>query len=296
MQMVLHGLKENVQYRENTDIILHHNTQYENYPAHWHVAIEIIMPLNNSYGVTVNYHHYHIDPLEILVINTCELHSIIAPPHGERIIIGVSPSVLYYQKSLESILSEFSDSILITNESVYHGELSQLLLRVVAEYDNSEPYFSAAINSYLIQFFVCLGRNWHTHALQSVSSADRRKAYCEKMIAACNYINENYMQHLTLEQIAHICGISKFHFSRLFKNFSGCTFIEYLTSIRIQHAKMLLSEPSHSILEIAMQAGFNNLSNFNRNFRSLNHCSPHEFRAKYFYKADNTSSTELIPE
>lgn len=74
----------------------------------------------------------------------------------------------------------------------------------------------------------------------------------EKFTTVCQYIDTSFRENLTLEQAAEIAGFSKYHFSRLFKEFTGITFQEYLTRQRIRHAEELLTDSKISITDIAL--------------------------------------------
>ena len=81
--------------------------------------------------------------------------------------------------------------------------------------------------------------------------------------------------------MASYAGFSKFHFSRLFKQYTKDTFTDYLNQRRIRAAEELLAAPppDTSITEIAMRCGFSSISTFNRLFKQLKNCTPGEFRA-----------------
>lgn len=92
------------------------------------------------------------------------------------------------------------------------------------------------------------------------------------------YLEDNLEQAPSIEEAARYVSLSASHFSRLFKEVVGCSFTDYVTSIRLQHAQILLANHELSIGEIATKVGFSNgnyLCNvFKRNFG----CSPSEFR------------------
>ena len=90
------------------------------------------------------------------------------------------------------------------------------------------------------------------------------------------------MEDITLEEVAAQIGFSKFHFSRLFRQFTDTAFYDYLCARRIKTAEALLLEPGLSITEIALQSGFASISTFNRVFKKFKECTPTEF--KEFYK------------
>jgi AraC-like DNA-binding protein len=85
---------------------------------------------------------------------------------------------------------------------------------------------------------------------------------------------------LTFADAAACAGLSLSHFSRLFRQATGMTFVHYAQSRRIEEAKHLLAEAGKSITEICFACGFNSLTHFNRVFRQAEGCSPGQYRRK----------------
>jgi len=99
---ILNGTRETVSYTEHFGIRLYLNREAENYPMHWHTAAEIILPLENTYTVVANDKRYLLQPGDILAIPPGELHEIVAPDSGERIILQFDYSLLYNLKGFDS--------------------------------------------------------------------------------------------------------------------------------------------------------------------------------------------------
>ncbi|WP_406682670.1 helix-turn-helix transcriptional regulator [Seonamhaeicola sp. MEBiC1930] len=92
----------------------------------------------------------------------------------------------------------------------------------------------------------------------------------------------NYENDISLETIANVAHMTKNAFCKYFKKRTNKTFIHFLNELRIEHAcKKLISDKDVSVKEIAEQVGFNNMSNFNRQFKSLKFVSPSEFRKNH---------------
>ncbi len=83
---------------------------------------------------------------------------------------------------------------------------------------------------------------------------------------------------LTLEDAAHFAGLTPSSFARFFRKMTGRTFVEFRNACRIRNACRALSESDHGILEIALASGFQNLANFNRQFRKATGMPPREYR------------------
>jgi len=96
-----------------------------------------------------------------------------------------------------------------------------------------------------------------------------------------NYMLKNYNNDISLSDVANLIGMTEVSFSRFLKKRTGRNFIDSLNDIRLGHATRMLLDTTHSIAEIAIQCGFNNLSNFNRIFKKKKQCTPREFRENY---------------
>ena len=96
-----------------------------------------------------------------------------------------------------------------------------------------------------------------------------------------DYINHHINDDLRLDQLADLVAMSPSAFSRFFKLRTGKNLSEYIIDIRLGQAARRLVDTIDSISEICWSCGFNNLSNFNRLFRSRKGCTPTEFREKY---------------
>ncbi len=97
----------------------------------------------------------------------------------------------------------------------------------------------------------------------------------------CTYINSHYKNSVSLESASEIASMSINAFSRFFKKSTGNTFVEYVNKLRIGQACKLLAENELTIAEICYQVGFNNLSNFNRQFRKYKNLSPKQYRKEF---------------
>jgi AraC-like DNA-binding protein len=92
------------------------------------------------------------------------------------------------------------------------------------------------------------------------------------------YLRKNKTGAVTLEEVATVAKMSPKSFCRFFKANTGKTLVEYLHELRVGEASRQLLESDLPVSEIALECGFNNLSNFNRRFRELKGMTPREFR------------------
>jgi AraC-like DNA-binding protein len=95
------------------------------------------------------------------------------------------------------------------------------------------------------------------------------------------YVMKNFREKITLSEVAAIANMSPTSFSRYFKVHANKTFSDFLTEIRVGHSCKLLSSQTINISQVCYDSGFNTLSNFNRQFKSVTHYNPLEYRKKY---------------
>lgn len=280
--------QELVEFHNASTVRIWLNEQNSGYPAHWHSAMEIIMPVENNYILTTNNDTYTVEPGDILIVPPGEMHEIAAPEFGKRFIFMFDLSLIAKLNSFSGIESILSQPLFITEEThpQIYDEIYQLLLRMRNEYFSKTEYAELMIYSLLLNFFVKIGYNHlNTGNLFPNVRLYKQKEYVQKFNTLMDYIDEHYMEDLNLETIAKSIGFSKFHFSRLFKQYTNFTFCDYLCYRRIKVAEELLAEPDLSITEIALQAGFPSISTFNRLFKQRKNCTPSEYRSKNNFTA-----------
>lgn len=281
----LSGIHETADYRTDTQICLYYNDENENYPPHWHTPFEVIMPVKNGYTVVVGEQHYELREGDILLICPGIVHELFAPESGERIIFQPSLSQIQIRE-LDLLISLLRPVVLITPEEFpdFHPIARRLMMEIKEEYFLCEPYYETAIYSRFMHILVDIGR-LHGALKHPVSDASnsRQKDYLDKFLYITNYINEHFAENLSLEQVADLAGFSKYHFTRLFKQYTDTSFYKYLNQKRIDYAKTLLLDPDLPVIDVALQCGFSSLSAFLRMFKQLNKCTPTEFRNMYDY-------------
>lgn len=96
-----------------------------------------------------------------------------------------------------------------------------------------------------------------------------------------NYINEHFHENLTLEDLSTLAHFSPSYLSRLFHQVTGLTIKTYITLKRLENAEFLLKNSEMNIHEVAFNCGFQNVSHFNRVFKSHTNLSPLEYRRHY---------------
>ncbi len=279
----LNGIHETVKYKENSNVKLFMNTQAEDYPIHWHTPMEIIMPLEGGYTVQIGDDMVQLNDGDIIFIASGVIHKLIAPTEGKRLIMQIEWSSVSKIRELNSILTLISPAITLTSASSgdIHGNISKLLLDIASEYQNDSFLSEAVIYSKMLDVLVLIGRHHAASSFHFDAGRQKQQEYLERFLSICEYIDAHCTEDITLDEIAKIAGFSKYHFTRLFKQFTNITFYKYLNQRRIELALTIMVDPQISITETAMQSGFANSSTFIRVFKAEKGCTPTEFRKMF---------------
>ena len=279
----LSGDYEKVEYENKRFVMLYNNIETELYPTHWHNAIEIIMPLVNPFTVFTGGREYKLDERDILIIPPGELHTL-PPQAGRRIIFQCEYSTLEAIAPLEAILPVLNAPVVITPESgqqlCLHAK--QCMLDIYTEYFDNNAISDVRIFLNLVSMLTAVREYQLEQCRQTLDCPkDKMQQYSEKFKLVLRYIDQNYMYDITLDTLASIAGYSKYHFSRIFKQFNAVSYIQYINIRRTRAAELLLMDRSLPITEVAMRAGFPSLSTFNRIFKEVKHCTPTTYQRYY---------------
>ena len=121
--------------------------------------------------------------------------------------------------------------------------------------------------------------------------ADQLSALCNQLVIekknaepvmvarAREYIDRHKHEDLSLRSVATAAGASVFHFCKVFHGATGLKFTDYVARARVEEARTRLLNPSVRISEVAYEAGFQSLTQFNRTFKRVFGQSPSAFRA-----------------
>jgi len=279
----LTGDYETVEYDAKKYVMLYDNIENEPYPIHWHDAVEIIMPLKNEYQITIAGKEYALPENDLIIVPPGELHSMPAIP-GRRLIFQCDNSILSEVTVLEPVTRVMSAPVLINN--AYNKDLHKLAQRTMLEiqelYTSNSELSDVKIYLKVIELFMALSE-YQLEQQKVVMDCDDIKIgeYNEKFGTVLKYIDNNYMYDITLDQLADVAGYSKYHFSRIFKQYNSMSYLQYINARRTKAAETLLLDPDIPITEVAMRSGFKSLTTFNRIFKDIKHCTPTDFKKLY---------------
>ncbi len=249
------------------------------YDYHCHSAVEVILPDRGESVYQTQEEVYRVKPGEVLILPSGCMHSLTESPETKRYLLLFEPNPLMNLRDISSISAMMQQPIYLTADSELADGAKQILYQVVTCYFQKEPLWNTVCYSYLLQLYALLGR--HYLEIAGPQHPSRHSIDPAIMNSAITFINEHYMDEMSLEDAALFAGFSKYYFSRMFKQFSGISFSEYLTRKRLNVATDLLVRTDQSIREIALASGFGSMATFNRIFRAQKNCTPSQYRAIY---------------
>ena len=109
-------------------------------------------------------------------------------------------------------------------------------------------------------------------------STKREESSNDAIEAAKKYIESNYTDNITLEDVSREVNISSYYLSRIFKEGTGENFIDYLTGLRMDKAKELLATTQYSMKEICAKVGYSDPNYFSKTFKKNVGVTPTEYR------------------
>jgi len=279
---------ENVSYVSNSHARIWYNHQNETYELHHHGALEIIICNENTYEVIANSKSYQLNVGDILFVPPHMLHELHPSEDGTRFICLIDIEMLSFFQDFKTMDPIFMNAYLCNAKlcpEIYQSIYS-MFMEAFDIYFKQPIFWETQIYSLLIKIFSLIGSDhYHSSSKQQLNNGDEKpREHYEKIAALLNYLDTVYATEITLEEAANYIGFSKYHFTRLFKQYTNTTFYDYLCHKRISAAQQLLSSDM-PITEIAFQVGFNNVTSFCRCFKKLTNCSPSEYRNKFQHPA-----------
>ena len=154
------------------------------------------------------------------------------------------------------------------------NELISYILNMYKEYTDKGNAYEYYMMSYLQSIIARLHRS---NILMDANTVFDNKSI-EKIYPALEYIDKNYNENVSLDELSALLNLNQYYFCRLFKKATNTTFVEYLNFVRVCKAEKLILKSDKSISEISYEVGFASLSYFNRTFKKYKSCSPTEYK------------------
>ncbi len=133
----------------------------------------------------------------------------------------------------------------------------------------------------LLEILYVLAESHELTVIASPGTTGQNEKEADRLNRVFEFVMQNFRREIRIAEVADLVHLTETAFSRYFRQRTRKTFTGFLNEIRLGHASKLLLDEGRSVAEICYESGFNNLSNFNRQFRAFYKHSPLEFRKQY---------------
>lgn len=253
------------------------NTQKNNMKSqHYHDAYEIYLQIEGERYLFLDDICYTLKKGDFVILNPFDIHYMESRDinYYERYVMN------FHKESLLCILNESELNAMFSNIDTCVLHLDDEQAATVYSYLKQIDIFSKK-KGFLSEKLVYSEVFQLLMMLKDISENARlitSQNTPPEIITAIDYINKNYYRDISLITIADTVHLSKYHFSRLFHNATGATFLEYLYNVRLTKVHKLLLDTKMSLQEVADKTGFSSSAHLSRIFKQAYNVSPREFR------------------
>lgn len=247
--------------REEIDNI--HTEQYKKLGGyfHFHSPIELLCVRQGAAKVWIGDTEAIVNKNEIAVVLSYEAHRFLSTEDGgEYFILFISPSMC----------PEFMEAV--RNKNAHNP--------IVRNPNDSIKYAIDALSGENIN---AIEKSGYAHILlgsllrqiELVDAADKRSDSLSTKLFF--YINEHYKEEISLEKIAQVMGYDRHYLSKCFRANFQMSIGDYINTLRLKNAVVLMRDRRKSITEVAMESGFGSMRTFYRTFSEEFGCSPCDY-------------------
>ena len=247
--------------------LFHINDQTKkDFSYHYHDFHKIIVFISGKVTYHIEGKAYHLKPRDILLVSQGAIHKPeIDPsvPYERYIFLGFRDTLSCQE--LNTCFQKANDRSfnLVRADSALQERLKDLLPEIEQTLQNKHFGDTVLRNALFTQFMIYINRIF----LRTSSSPDK-KAYSSdtQVEQLLKYINRNLSENLSIDQLAERFFLSKYHMMRKFKNETGYTIHNYITSKRLLMARSLISQ-GIPVMKAALASGFRDYTTFVRAYK-----------------------------
>jgi AraC-like DNA-binding protein len=281
-------------YKED---LIHHNLPFpvdifindnliENISAnpHWHECYEILYMLEGAAEQQINNKFFKAQKHDLIILNEGDIHSTYCgqEENTKILVIKFMPEIvdssygkIFESKYILSFLNYKIDNIHhLTDMSKNSVKIYNLMMGLYEEFAKKDTGYEIYIKGYIYQLIACLIRDGIIKAYNQVTKENELM----KLDVLFKYIEENYNSKINLKKAAAMLNLSDSYFSRYFKKITGRTFKEYIDFVKICEVEKLILSTNMNISQAAYEAGFCNVSSFNRVFKRVKGYPPGDIK------------------
>ena len=250
---------------------------------HWHPEIEITYVRKGTMCYKVNNLVYHLKEGDIVFNNSGALHSgtmenqedctYIPVTFDSRLIYGFFQSTINSKYVDPVIQDSLLPAICIDQSEPWHRPFREYLLRIIA-LDKKKPDF------YELDITICLQSMWRLlleHITYEPQVSRENSLEYDRIKKILSYIEDNYQNKITLNDIAGHIHLCESECTRLFKRHMNTTLFTFLQEYRIERSLEFL-QSGEPVSTVALNTGFSDPNYYSKVFAKIKGCSPREYR------------------
>ena len=254
---------------------------------HWHPEIEITYVQKGTMCYKVNHMVYHLKEGDIVFNNSGALHSgtmenqkdcaYIPVTFDSRLIYGFFQSTVNSKYVDPVIQDSMLPAICIDQSEPWHKPFREYLLRII-DLDEKKPDF------YELDITICLQSMWRLlleHITYEPQASRENSLEYDRIKKILSYIEENYQNKITLNDIAGHIHLCERECTRLFKRHMNTTLFAFLQEYRIERSLEFLQD-DQPVSAVADKAGISDPNYYSKVFAKIKGCSPREYRNHRF--------------
>ncbi len=261
-------------------VIMNHENAKFDFPVHYHPEYELNLVINAEGKRIIGDSIQDFDDADLVLIGPNTPHAWTGQSKEAHVITiqfhSVFPSEQFLARKLASPIKDLLEQSKMGIR--FSKETTALMIPRIMKLSNNKG-FDSVLEMLSILYDLATSRNKTNLSSPSyVRQFDTTKSRRIKIVN--KYLYENIQNPIKINDVADIVHMSPSAFSHFFKKRTQRSFTEYLTELRIGLAARLLIDSEKNISEICFECGFNNISNFNRTFKTQKGCTPSEFRSQ----------------
>lgn len=249
---------------------------------HYHPAYEIYYLFSGERNYFIKDRTYPVHPGDLVLIDTAAVHKTSPSDTGaqdhERAVLYFEPAYFdaFPTEERELLLSAFKERYPLLRLNLQERlQVEELLRSMLIEIHEQPPGYELHVRHMAGELLLFAARQT---LKREVVPDDDPSPVQKKMTDIVRHINVHYGEPLDLDALSQQFYISRSHLSRVFKEVTGFSFTEYVTTTRVKEAERLLRETDTGITRISELTGFENFSHFGKVFKKLTGQSPRDYR------------------
>lgn len=224
-------------------------------PMHWHEHIELLYVISGNCAVEVSSVIYNLSVGDVILISPDCSHTV-SPINDECYYYCITVDLRFCtQFGIPTNIGQFAKIAPDTDSRDYFD-------KIISLFENKPRCYREQIKALCLAIISSIYSEQESFQTQN-NNGDKNVS------KAIDYINRNFAEPISVDELCKYVGLSKYYFCRLFKEVTGRTVVDYINLMRCINAKRLIVSGQYNVGESAIMSGFKNLSYFTKTYKIL---------------------------